>query len=195
MIGVAGGSGSGKTTFVRDLASRLGPERVTVVQQDSYYIDRSKQFKGDGSLNFDHPNSLDWTLMASQLRSLREGKAIEMPIYDFTTHSRMPTTVHVESKPVILVDGILIFCPREIVDLLDLKIFIDTAEPVRFERRLKRDVSERGRTPDGVREQYNATVKPMHDEFVEPSKALADKVISGERPFKQEIDQILASLK
>jgi uridine kinase len=192
LIGVAGGSGSGKTTFVRDLAARLGPDRVVVVQQDFYYIDRSHQFKGDGSLNFDHPNSLDWPLMASHLRDLRDGKAVEMPIYDFATHSRKKETVRVQPKPVILVDGILIFCPKEIVDLLDLKIFIETSESVRFERRLKRDVTERGRTPEGVREQYITTVKPMHDEFVEPSKALADKIISGERPFGDEIKQIIS---
>ena len=195
IVGVAGGSGSGKTTFVRELAARLGPEQVVIIQQDSYYIDRSREFKGDGSLNFDHPEVLDWELMATHLQSLREGRAAEIPIYDFATHSRLPKTVKAEPRPVILVDGILIFHPRPICELIQLKIFVDTAEPVRFERRLRRDVNERGRTPEGVREQYLRTVKPMHDTFVEPSKILADKIISGEQSFHSELEQIIASLQ
>lgn len=191
IIGVAGGSGSGKTTFVRELATRLGADRVTVIQQDSYYIDRSREFKGDGSLNFDHPDAIDWALMAHQLRELRDGRAVDVPIYDFATHSRLKNTQRAEPKEVILVDGILIFHPEEICKLMDLKIFIDTAEPIRFERRLKRDVRERGRTPEGVREQYIKTVKPMHDQFVEPSKKQADLIISGEVSFDGEINRVI----
>jgi uridine kinase len=123
--------------------------------------------------------------------TLKAGKPVDIPIYDFATHSRSKETQHFERKTIILLDGILIFHPKEICELLDLKIFIETAEPVRFERRLKRDVSERGRTPDGVREQYNLTVKPMHDKFVEPSKHQADLRLSGERKFADQIDRVM----
>src|SRR5690606_34236964 len=119
------------------------------------------------------------------------GKSVQTPIYDFTTHSRFPQTQHTEARPIILVDGILIFHPETIVNMLDLKIFIETAEPVRFARRLRRDVTERGRTPEGVRDQYRLSVKPMHDLFVEPSKRLADQIISGEEPFTAKLHSLV----
>ncbi len=194
IIGVAGGSGSGKTTFAKMLMGHLGPERAVILLQDSYYIDRSKQFHGDGSLNFDHPNVIDWTLMIQHLQDLRAGRAVEVPIYDFATHSRKSETVRVQPKEFVVVDGILIFSPPGLREIFDRRIFIDTAEPVRFARRLHRDVEERGRTPEGVRVQYDTTVRPMHDEFVEPTKTLAHDVISGESPFDRILQELCSEI-
>ncbi len=190
VIGVAGGSGSGKTTFARELLARVGVDRTLILLQDSYYFDRSKDFKGDGSLNFDHPDSIDWDLMAEHIQLLKQGETIDLPIYDFATHSRLKEVELVKAKPIIIVDGILIFYPDQIRDLLDLSIYIDTPDHVCFERRLYRDTHERGRTAEGVRVQYTTTVRPMREQFVEPSKALADQVVSGQVDFKAEIERV-----
>jgi uridine kinase len=192
MIGIAGGSGSGKTTFARLLTDALGRENVLTIGQDSYYIDQSHRFDRDGgSVNFDHPESIDWKLLEEHLRWLRQGVTVQMPIYDFATHKRSPTVIEIKPKPFIILDGILIYVQPEIVRHLDLKIFIQTRESVRFERRLKRDVVERGRTDAGVRAQFANQVKPMHDQFVEPSLACADKIISGEVDFTSAIQEIV----
>lgn len=194
IIGVAGGSGSGKTTFARDLAMSIGHDRVQILAQDSYYIDNSSQFHGDGSLNFDHPKSIDWDLLLDHVQKLKNGVSVAVPIYDFATHSRKKEVVLVEPKPFIVVDGILIFYPDGLREAFDLKVFIDTNEPVRFARRLKRDITERGRTAEGVRVQYQLTVKPMHDQFVEPTKIYADHVVSGESQFQCEVDRVVKEL-
>ncbi|EQC43992.1 uridine kinase [Bacteriovorax sp. Seq25_V] len=179
IIGIAGGSGSGKTTFARRLRDRLGIENSEVLGQDSYYIDQSNKFDHDGgSVNFDHPASLEFSLMATHLRTLKEGRTIEVPIYDFATHKRQAETITLTPKKIIFVDGILIFSQPEVVKCLDYKIFIDCEEGLRFERRLNRDVKERGRTPEGVKAQFENQVKPMHDEFVEPSKVVADDIVN-----------------
>lgn len=179
IIGIAGGSGSGKTTFARRLRDRLGIENSEVLGQDSYYIDQSNKFDHDGgSVNFDHPSSLEFSLMATHLRMLKEGRSIEVPIYDFATHKRQTETITLPPKKIIFVDGILIFSQPEVVQCLDYKVFIDCEEDLRFERRLNRDVKERGRTPEGVRAQFINQVKPMHDEFVEPSKVVADDIVN-----------------
>lgn len=178
IIGVAGGSGSGKTHFAKELQKALGDHHCTILYQDNYYIDQSARFDGDGgSVNFDHPDSLDFSLLAKGLRGLKAGQTVDVPIYDFVTHSRKREVLVSAPKPVILVDGILILHSTEVRAVLDEAIFFDTPEELRFQRRLERDVVERGRTPEGVRKQFELQVRPMHDLFVEPSKSHAHTVI------------------
>lgn len=174
LIAVCGGSGSGKTTFARRLVEILGEDHCEILSQDRYYIDQSARFKEDGGdVNFDHPSAIDFDLMAKHLRRLSTGKPIEAPIYDFATHKRLSQTTRFEAKPVIIVDGILVLSQETIRDAIDASVFIDIPEAVRFERRLRRDTIERGRTPEGVEKQFLKQVKPMHDQFVEPSKTFA----------------------
>lgn len=178
IIGVAGGSGSGKTHFAKELQKMLGDEHCAILFQDNYYIDQSEKFDGDGGIvNFDHPSSLDFALLAEGLKKLKSGKAVEIPIYDFVTHSRKKETLVGKPKKVIIVDGILILHSHEVRAECDETIFFDTPEELRFERRLNRDVVERGRTPEGVRRQFELQVRPMHNEFVEPSKRHAQTII------------------
>jgi uridine kinase len=177
-IGVAGGSGSGKTTIVQTIIERVGADRVAHLQHDAYYCDQSgKAFEERVRVNYDHPDSLETALLIQHLRELRDGHAVAVPIYDFATHTRKTDTRRVESRPVILVDGILIFVDAALRALFDIKIFVDTDADLRFIRRLQRDVAERGRTTESVVQQYLATVRPMHLEFVEPSKRYADVII------------------
>jgi Uridine kinase len=179
IIGVAGGSGSGKTHFARELQLLLGEANCIILFQDNYYHDQSAKFDGDGgSVNFDHPSSLDFPLLAEGLRTLKQNQPLNIPIYDFVTHSRKKETLLGLPKKVVLVDGILILHSEEVRNELDEAIFFDTPEFLRFERRLTRDVHERGRTPDGVRKQFELQVRPMHDQFVEPSKVYAQTLIS-----------------
>lgn len=195
IIGIAGGSGSGKTTFATKLREKIGKENSDVLGQDSYYIDQSHRFDHDGgSVNFDHPNSLEFSLMASQLKELKIHKSVEIPIYDFATHKRLAKTNRLNPHKIIFVDGILIFSQPDVVDCLDYKIFIDCAEDLRFSRRLNRDVAERGRTPEGVRAQFYAQVKPMHDEFVEPSKNVACDIVNVDN-FNQKLDEWCEKIK
>jgi uridine kinase len=195
IIGVAGGSGSGKTTFARLLADKLDRSQVVILAQDSYYIDQSDHFDKDGgSVNFDHPDSIDWPLLIQHLKMLKMGAEIDMPVYDFATHTRRSETVKIKPKPFVIVDGILIFVQKNVHDQFDRKIFIKTREEIRFERRLKRDVVERGRTSEGVKAQYLAQVKPMHEQFVEPSSECADEVISGETDFTTAIATVANQL-
>lgn len=178
VIGVAGGSGSGKTFFARELQKILGDEYCTIIYQDNYYIDQSHRFDGDGgSVNFDHPDSLDFALLAAGLGELKKGNPIKVPLYEFSSHTRKKETIECHPKKIILVDGILILDSSVVRAQLDEAVFFDTPEPLRFERRLDRDVSERGRTAEGVRKQFELQVKPMHDQFVEPSKAFAQTIV------------------
>jgi len=178
VIGVAGGTGSGKTTVAQEIVKRVGPDRLTYIQHDSYYRDWSELPLADRDhRNFDHPDSLETELLIDHLKQLREGRAIDLPVYDFRTHSRTSATRRVEPKPVILVEGILIFVEKALRDLIDVKVFVDTDADLRFIRRLKRDITERSRTMESVIDQYLATVRPMHLEFVEPSKRYADLII------------------
>ena len=178
IMGISGGTGSGKTTVAQKIISSVGRDNVVYLQQDSYYRNL-----GDMPLdlkhrvNFDHPDAFDTDLLINHLEALRAGEAIEQPIYDYPTHSRKAETFHVESRPVIIVEGILVFVNSQMRGLMDLKIFIDTDADIRFIRRLDRDVHERGRTLESVIAQYTATVRPMHLQFVEPSKRYADIII------------------
>jgi uridine kinase len=192
VLGVAGGSGSGKTFFADALHKALGDELSTIVYQDNFYIDQSAKFDHDGgSVNFDHPDSLDFPLLAERLKELKAGHAAAVPIYDFATHSRRPDTLHVAPRQIIIVDGILIFHPPYVRVLFDEMIFFDTPEDLRYERRLKRDVEERGRTPEGVRAQFLRQVKPMHDQFVEPSKKFARTVVCDQGHYQSALKDFL----
>lgn len=182
LLGVAGGSGSGKTFFsealVRELQKNCGRNICEIVYQDNFYIDQSQRFDYDGgAVNFDHPDSIDFLLLAEHLKILKTGIATEIPTYDFATHKRKATTLKVSPESIIIVDGILIFHAPEVRCLFDDLIFFQTPEELRFQRRLERDVKERGRTADGVREQFFNQVKPMHDLFVEPSKVFASTIV------------------
>ncbi|MGC8838638.1 MAG: uridine kinase [Anaerolineae bacterium] len=178
IIGVAGGTGSGKTTVAQEILQRVGPDRIAYIQHDSYYRDQSHlPFHERARVNYDHPDALESELLVEHLKQLRAGHAVEVPIYDFTTHTRRPETRRVEPRRVILVEGILIFADRALREMMDVKIFVDTDPDIRFIRRLQRDIRERGRSMESVIEQYLSTVRPMHMEFVEPSKRYADVII------------------
>jgi uridine kinase len=189
IIGVAGGSGSGKTFFARELQRILGDELCAIVYQDNYYIDQSHRFDGDGgSVNFDHPESLDFDLLAQSLGDLKKGKSINVPIYDFPTHSRKQETLPYHPKKIILVDGILILDSSVVRAQLDEAIFFDTPEDLRFKRRLERDVQERGRSAEGVKKQFELQVRPMHNQFVEPSKIFAQTIIKDFGDYHEAIE-------
>ncbi|MDG0817649.1 uridine kinase [Bdellovibrio svalbardensis] len=195
IIGVAGGSGSGKTHFAKELQQRLGDAHCAIIYQDNYYIDQSAKFDGDGgSVNFDHPSSLDFTMLASGLRTLKSGGTLQIPIYDFCTHSRKKETLLGEPKKVIIVDGILILHSDEVRAELDEMIFFDTPEELRFQRRFNRDVHERGRTPEGVKKQFELQVRPMHDQFVEPSKDHAHLIVKDLGDYSIALKQIAERL-
>lgn len=191
VLGVAGGSGSGKTFFAKALIERLGSSLCEIVYQDNFYIDQSEKFDVDGGkVNFDHPSSIDFDLLALTLQKLRAGLETEIPIYDFAHHQRMPDTLVVKPLTVIVVDGILIFHSKKVRDLCHQRIFFHTSEEIRFKRRLERDVRERGRTPEGVRTQFVNQVKPMHDTFVEPSRIHAGQIVSDSIEFNKILDTL-----
>lgn len=195
-LGVAGGSGSGKTYFARAVCNLLGPEVCEIIYQDNFYIDQSKNFDFDGgSVNFDHPSSIDFKLLAQHLMQLRKGQETKIPIYDFVTHSRKSETLSIQPKRIIIIDGILISHAEEVRPLFDEIIFFDTPEDLRFSRRLDRDVKERGRDPAGVRNQFLKQVKPMHDQFVEPSKAHAHFVFTDVGNFQTAVEDYCDRLK
>ena len=178
VVGVAGGSGSGKTTLVEAILDGMGAASVVRLEQDSYYRDRPElSLEERAGINYDHPDALDNPLLAAHVRRLLRGEAIEKPLYDFTTHARRPETERAAPSSVVLVDGILVLENAELRELMDLKLYVDTDPDVRFIRRLARDIRERGRTLDSVVAQYLATVRPMHLQFVEPSKRYADVII------------------
>jgi uridine kinase len=188
ILGVAGGSGSGKTYFAQELKDALG-EHATIVYQDNFYIDQSHRFDHDGgSVNFDHPESLDLKLLAKCLSELKTGNSTNIPVYDFKTHSRSKEPIVIQATSIIIVDGILIFHPDYLRAQFDEMIFFDTPESLRYERRLERDVNERGRTPEGVRAQFLKQVKPMHDEFVEPSKGHAHTIVKDLGDYHEHFD-------
>jgi uridine kinase len=196
VIGIAGGSGSGKTTVAQQILNRVGTDQIAFIQHDSYYKDLSGLPPTQhASINFDHPNSLDTNLLIQHIVSLRGGKPIEVPIYDFSTDSRTDRTFRVEPHRVVLVEGILIFTDAALRELFDIKIFVDTDSDIRFIRRLERDITERGRTTESVIKQYQATVRPMHLEFVEPSKRYADIIIPQGGFNIAAMDMVVASIE
>lgn len=178
VVGIAGGSGSGKTTVVNRILDRVGWDRIAYLPHDAYYKDASHlPPSARAHLNFDHPHSLDNELLIEHIQRLLRGEAVDVPIYDFKTHTRTAQTRHVSPSPVILVEGILVFTDKALRDLMDIKIYVDTDPDIRFIRRLLRDINERSRTVESVVEQYQTTVRPMHLKFVEPAKRYADVVI------------------
>lgn len=178
IIGICGGTGSGKTTVARRILENVSDEQVVYLAQDSYYRNLGDMpLELRRQINFDHPDALDNDLFINHVRALKAGEAIEMPLYDYTIHTRMKETKRIEPKLVTIVEGILVFADPVLRELMDVKIFVDTADDLRFIRRLQRDVAERGRSPESVIRQYLETVRPMHLQFVEPSKRYADVVI------------------
>ncbi|MFT5193365.1 MAG: uridine kinase [Cellvibrionaceae bacterium] len=196
VIGVAGGSGSGKTTIARKIVETVGRERVAWVQHDGYYRHRPElSFEQRSTQNYDHPNSLETELMVSHVSDLIKGMASAIPVYDFAKHLRSNEVKLLESAPIILLEGILIFSEPELLKLMDIKIFVDTDSDVRFIRRLQRDMDERGRIMESVVEQYMATVRPMHLQFVEPSKRKADVIIPEGGQNAVAMDMVVALLE
>ena len=177
VIGIAGGTGSGKTTLMNNIMAQF-EGMVTVLSHDNYYKRHDElTFEERTGLNYDEPDAIETSLMVEHLKQLRQGRAIDCPVYDFTRHNRSDETIHLEPKPVIIVEGILIFENEPLRNLMDIRLFVDTDADVRLCRRIKRDVNKRGRTLESVLAQYQATVKPMHEKYVEPSKKYANLVI------------------
>ncbi|HZH90824.1 MAG TPA: uridine kinase [Pyrinomonadaceae bacterium] len=178
IIGICGGTGSGKTTVANKILQTVSANEVAFIQQDSYYRDLDQMpLDYRQQVNFDHPDALDNDLMVEHVRTLRSGRAVELPIYDFKNHARRKETLSMEPKLITIIEGILIFNEKRLLEEMDIKVFVDTPDDIRFIRRLRRDIAERGRTVDSVIEQYLATVRPMHMQFVEPSKRCADVII------------------
>jgi len=178
IIGICGGTGSGKTTIANAILQSVNADDVVFIQQDLYYRNlKDMPLDYRNAANFDHPDAIDNDLLANHLKKLKAGEPVELPIYDFRTHTRLPSTTPIEAKRIVIVEGILIFAEPRLLEQMDIKVFVDTPDDIRFIRRLKRDIAERGRTLDSVIEQYIATVRPMHNQFVEPSKRYADVII------------------
>src|SRR5271167_635750 len=196
VIGICGGTGSGKTTITRRIIEVLSESNVNVLEQDHYYRDlpnlpREERVKQ----NFDHPDSMDTPLLIEHIKQLRAGHSINRPTYDFTDYRRVPNVVRLEPRPATIVEGILIFDSKPLRELMDIKIFVDTDADLRFIRRLGRDVRERGRTVESVVEQYLATVRPMHMEFIEPSKRYADVIIPEGGHNEVGIDLVIQKIR
>ena len=196
VIGIAGGSGSGKTTVAQEILNRVGAARIAFLQHDAYYKDLSGLPPTQKTaVNFDHPNSLETALLIEHITKLKKNEQVEVPIYDFATHSRTKKSFSVLPRRVILVEGILIFAESALRKLFDVKIFVDTDDDIRFIRRLERDIAERGRTTDTVVQQYLSTVRPMHLEFVEPSKRYADVIIPEGGHNAAALDMVVARIE
>lgn len=177
VIGIAGGTGSGKTTLMKNIVGRFG-ENIAVISHDNYYKRHDElPYEERCKLNYDEPAAFDTELLVEHLNLLRQGQAIDCPVYDFTVHNRSNEIIHIEPKNVIIVEGIMIFENKPLRDLMDIKIFVDTDADIRLCRRIKRDVNKRGRSLESVLQQYQQTVKPMHDQYVEPSKRYADLIV------------------
>lgn len=196
VVGICGGSGSGKTTLCRTIAAAAGPPPPAVISHDAYYRDFDDIPRADlERRNFDHPEALDSALLATHLRRLKQGESVEIPIYDFSRHRRSPETQRIAPQPVILVEGILLFAEPALRDLFDAKIFVDVDADIRLARRIERDIGERGRTLEGVLAQYEATVRPMHLEFVEPSKRWADVIVPEGGENRVALEMVIARIE
>jgi len=195
-IGIAGGTGSGKSTVARKIAEGLPPDSVGVIDHDSYYRDHSNlPPEARARLNYDHPDALDNDLLVQHLAELREGRGVDVPVYDFKTHSRLGERRRLEPTRIIIVEGILVFVEERVRKLLDVKVFVDTDADIRVFRRIRRDIEQRGRTFQSIREQYYSTVRPMHLQFVEPSKRWADLIVPEGGENNVAVDLILGKLR
>lgn len=196
LIGIAGGTGSGKTTVAKTIMEQLDEENITLIQQDSYYKDQSHlEFEERKKTNYDHPFAFDTELLIDHLQKLLDNQAVEKPVYSFTRHTRTDETITVEPREVIILEGILVLDNEQLRDLLDIKLFVQTDNDVRFIRRLQRDMKDRGRTVDSVIEQYLEMVRPMHQQFVEPSKKYADVIIPEGGHNKVAMDILVTKIK
>jgi len=196
ILGITGGTGSGKTTIAEEVMGALGADNAVIIHQDSYYLDRSVLSTDERDrINFDHPSAFDWKLLKKHIHALRHGLAIQKPVYNFHTHSRMPETTKVEPRPVLIVEGILVFDDPELRGMMDMKVYVDADADVRFIRRLERDVRERGRSLESIVDQYMSTVRPMHLQFVEPSKRYADIIIPEGGHNRVALDTIIARIR
>ena len=196
IIGVAGGTASGKTTFVTEVMSGLNNDGLELIAQDAYYKDNSHMtFDERCLLNYDHPEAIDFELMVEQIKALKEGVGIDQPIYDYKIHNRTDQSLHIEPKPVVIVEGILVLHYKALRDLMDLKIFVDAPGDQRLMRRMKRDIAERGRDLDEVMQRYSETLKPMHEAFIEPSKAHADIVVLSHQNNPQAVSLLQTYIK
>lgn len=195
VIGIAGGSGSGKTTVSKEISKRLPADRVLILTEDAYYNDNSALSMDERKkINYDHPNAYDTDLLIEQLQDLLDGKAIEMPTYNFNILSRAKDTIHVEPADIIILEGILVLASEELRKFMDIKLFVDADDDIRFIRRLQRDTQERGRSIDWIISQYLATVKPSYNQFVEPSKKYADIIIPQGGENQVAIDMVSSKL-
>ena len=196
ILGVAGGSGSGKTTIVREIVQALGPDRISVIHHDSYYCDRSSvPAEERESLNYDHPDALETRLLVRHLEELRAGRAVEVPVYDFSTHTRTERVEHVHPRPIVIVEGILILAERALRELMDIRVFVRTDADLRVIRRIERDVAQRERSLESVVEQYVKTVRPMHLEFVEPSERWAHVIIPEGGHNRVGVEMLIARIR
>lgn len=196
IVGICGGTGSGKTTVAEQILAIIGSAHAMILHQDHYYLDLSHLPKDDrNQVNFDHPHAFDWPLLIEHLGMLNRGQSIDRPVYSFHTHSRLAETVPIAPRDLIVVEGILVFENELLRQMMDIKIFVDTDPDVRFIRRLKRDVRERGRSVESVVDQYLSTVRPMHLQFVEPSKRFADIIIPQGGQNKIAIDLVISRMQ
>jgi uridine kinase len=196
IIGIYGGTGSGKTTIVNMIASHFSSNDIEIISQDSYYKDNSDiSYEDRCKLNFDHPDAIDFNLLYKHLKNLRKGETVEQPIYDFKIHNRLKKTIQIKPKKILILEGILIMCHAEIRSIFDLKIFINANSKTRMERRIKRDIVERGRSRDEVLKRYIETLKPMHEKFIEPSKIYANYIIENQFNNKLNIDELIEKMK
>jgi uridine kinase len=196
IVGISGGTGAGKTTIAKKIIAEIGESKIAYLPQDLYYRDMGDMPVADrAQINFDHPDAYDNALMLHQLELLRNGQSIDRPIYNFSTHSRQPETIHVKPLPVIIAEGILVFNDPRMRDLMDLKIFVDCDPDIRFIRRLQRDIRERGRIVESVISQYLSTVRPMHQQYVAPSMHYADIILPGVGDNQAAVDLIIDKIR
>lgn len=196
IIGLAGGSGSGKSTILRRLLDELGPEHVSVLEHDAYYKDLGDiPFEDRLRVNYDHPDSLETPLLVSHIEQLLAGQAVDKPVYDFANHTRAGETQRIEPTPIIIVEGILVLAEPELTEQMDIRLFVDTDDDIRLIRRIRRDMVERGRSLESILGQYESTVRPMHIEFVEPSKRQADVIIPRGGHNAVAFDLVLARIR
>jgi uridine kinase len=196
IIGVAGGSGSGKTTVVREIVRGLGDDQVTLLHHDAYYRDNGHLSPVErAAINYDHPDALETDLLVRHLDALRSGRSVEIPVYDFTMHARLPRTITAPARKVVILDGLLILWDRQLRERMDIKVYVDTDADVRFIRRLERDLTERRRSADSVIRQYTETVRPMHLEFVEPSKRYADIIVPQGGLNSVAVDMLITKIR